>query len=90
MLVLTRREGEAIIIDGDVRVVVLSHDHRGVRLGIEAPMERTVLREELVQQVADENRRAAVTADVELPANLAPAIAQASRAATPATNSDEG
>ncbi len=76
MLVLTRREGEAIVIDGDVRVVVLSSDHRGVRLGIEAPRERSVLREELLQQVAEENRRAAVTADVALPDGLIPALAR--------------
>jgi len=76
MLVLTRREGEAIVIDGDVRVVVLSHDHRGVRIGIQAPIERTVLREELLRQVAEENRRAATAEDVEWTSDLAPTAAR--------------
>lgn len=58
MLVLSRKEGEAIIIDGNIRVVVLSNDRRGVRLGIEAPTETGILREELVVQVASENQRA--------------------------------
>lgn len=83
MLVLTRKEGEAIIIDGDVRVVVLSHDHRGVRLGIQAPVERTVLREELLRQVADENRRAAVTGEVVLPTDLTPLAARVQPVAAP-------
>lgn len=58
MLVLNRKEGEAIVIDGNIRVVVLSNDRRGVRLGIEAPAETIILREELVVQVASENQRA--------------------------------
>jgi carbon storage regulator len=58
MLVLTRREGDAIIIDGDIRVVILSTDRRGVRIGIEAPAARTVVREELLREVADANQRA--------------------------------
>lgn len=58
MLVLNRRVGEAIVIDGDIRVVVVSVDKRGVRLGIEAPTTTTILREELVRAVAEENLRA--------------------------------
>lgn len=63
MLVLNRRPGEAIVIDGGIRVVVLSCDRRGTRLGIEAPKETGILREELVQQVASENQRAAVAGE---------------------------
>lgn len=63
MLVLSRKEGEAIVIDGNIRVVVLSNDRRGVRLGIEAPTETGILREELVVQVASENQRAQAGSD---------------------------
>jgi carbon storage regulator len=59
MLVLTRREGEAIVIDRDIRIVVLSNDRRGVRIGIVAPPDRTILREELLQEVVGANQRAA-------------------------------
>ncbi|HEY4321506.1 MAG TPA: carbon storage regulator [Gemmatimonadales bacterium] len=55
---LNRRVGEAIVLDGDIRVVVVSVDKRGVRLGIEAPATTTILREELVKAVAAENQRA--------------------------------
>lgn len=60
MLILGRRVGDAILIDGGIRIVVLASDSRGVRLGIEAPRGVGVLREEIVQQIADENRRATV------------------------------
>lgn len=59
MLVLNRKVGEAIVIDGGVRVVVLAVDKRGVRLGFEAPAATGILREELVEEVARANRRAA-------------------------------
>jgi carbon storage regulator len=62
MLVLNRKPGEAIVIDGGIRVVVLSVDRRGVRLGVEAPTATGILREELVVEVARANRRAATTA----------------------------
>jgi carbon storage regulator CsrA len=47
VLILNRRMGEAVVMDGGIRVVILSCDRRGVRLGIEAPAETVVLREEL-------------------------------------------
>jgi carbon storage regulator len=58
MLVLTRREGEAIVFDGGIRVVVLSCDRRGVRLGIEAPADISVLRAELLAEIASANSAA--------------------------------
>jgi carbon storage regulator len=63
MLILTRRTGEAILMDGDVRIVVLGVDSGGVRLGIEAPPSVGILREEVVQRIAEENIRAGATED---------------------------
>ena len=60
MLILSRRAGDAIIIEGGIRIVVLDSDRRGVRLGIEAPTHVSIVREEIVTQIADENRRANV------------------------------
>lgn len=59
MLILSRRPGEAIVIGDGVRLVVLACDRRGVRLGIEAPADVTILREEIVIAIEEENRRAA-------------------------------
>lgn len=47
MLVLTRRIGEEIVIDGDIRLTVLAVKGRRVRLGIIAPSSTQVRREEL-------------------------------------------
>lgn len=58
MLILNRRQGEAIILDGGIRIVVLSSDRRGARIGIEAPPTVNIQREELDSRIAVENRRA--------------------------------
>ncbi len=50
VLILNRKLGEAIVMDGGIRVVVLHCDRRGVRLGIEAPGQTGVFREELVNE----------------------------------------
>jgi carbon storage regulator len=61
MLILSRKPGDAILIGDGIRIVVVSNDRRGVRLGIEAPSDVTILREEIVEQIAEENRRANAT-----------------------------
>lgn len=52
MLVLTRRAGERLLIGDNVTVTVVSVDRGKVRLGIEAPPDVLVLREELTAQPA--------------------------------------
>ena len=47
MLVLTRRPGEEIIIDGNIRITVVSIKGDRVRIGIEAPPSVTVDRQEI-------------------------------------------
>lgn len=61
MLILSRKPGDAVLIDGGIRIVVLGGDHRGVRLGIEAPPSVGIVREEIAHRIADENRRAGAT-----------------------------
>lgn len=46
-LVLSRKEGEAIIINNDVRVTVIEVRGNKVRLGVDAPKELPVHREEI-------------------------------------------
>ena len=62
MLILGRRVGDSIVIDGGITVVVLACDKGGVRLGVQAPADVTILRGEIVEQVTAENRRAAAPA----------------------------
>lgn len=58
MLILGRRAGDTLLIDGGIKIVVLQCDRGGVRLGIEAPPDVTILRGEIVTQIAAENQRA--------------------------------
>jgi carbon storage regulator len=47
MLVLTRKEGQSVVIDGQIKVVILSIGGSQIRLGIEAPRDVSILRAEL-------------------------------------------
>lgn len=62
MLILGRKPGDSILIGDGIRVVVLACDRGGVRLGIEAPSEVTILRGEIVSDITAENQRATGTA----------------------------
>jgi carbon storage regulator len=53
MLVLSRKANETIIIDGDIRVTVVSIRGNQVRIGIEAPPHVGILRQELQDLGAD-------------------------------------
>ena len=46
MLVLSRRVGESIIIGNDIRVTVLKIKNNQVKLGIDAPMDLAIHRNE--------------------------------------------
>ena len=50
MLILSRKVGQSIVINGNVIVKVLSMDQGNVRLGIQAPPEVQVHREEIQRQ----------------------------------------
>ena len=54
MLILTRRAGETIMIGDDVSVRVLDLRGNQVRIGIEAPHDVTIHREEIYQKIAQE------------------------------------
>lgn len=58
MLILTRRIGEGVFVGDNVRVVVLEVRGKQVRLGIEAPIEVVVLRDEIFQRLHQENLQA--------------------------------
>ncbi len=53
MLVLTRRIGETIVIDGNIRVTVIGLKGDRVRLGVEAPVSIPVDRQEVHDRRAE-------------------------------------
>lgn len=54
MLILTRRVGETVVIGNDVDVTVLAIKGNQVRLGVTAPREVTVHREEIFERICRE------------------------------------
>jgi carbon storage regulator len=59
MLVLTRKLGESIAINDDIKIVVLQIKGRQVRLGIEAPRDTKIHREEVYLAIQEQNKQAA-------------------------------
>jgi carbon storage regulator len=53
MLVLSRKVGERILIGDNISVTVVRITGGGVRIGIEAPPDMTVIRQELREHVGD-------------------------------------
>ena len=58
MLVLTRKAGEGIIIGDDIRITVVELKGGGVRIGIDAPREMKVHRQEVFERIKQENMEA--------------------------------
>lgn len=61
MLVLSRKLNESVMIGDDVEVVVLDVKEGVVKLGIRAPREIAVHRQEIYAQIKAENLRSATT-----------------------------
>lgn len=51
MLILTRRVGETIVINKDIRVTVLASKGNQLRLGIDAPADVEIHREEIFNRI---------------------------------------
>ena len=60
MLILSRREGEAVMIGDDVTIVVLGIKGRQVRVGISAPKNINIYREEILSRLEPNDDRAAL------------------------------
>ena len=81
MLILTRRVGETIVIGDDVIVTVLGIKGNQVRIGINAPKDVSVHREEIYQRIQQEKNTTTTTPKQETVA--APVAPVASAPASP-------
>jgi carbon storage regulator len=51
MLILTKNQNESVIIDGDIKVTVISNRHGQVKLGFETPDDVEICREEIYERL---------------------------------------
>ena len=58
MLVLTRKKEEAVLIGKDIKIVIFDIDGDRVKIGIDAPKELSICREELLKEVSKINTEA--------------------------------
>jgi len=59
MLILTRKPGECIYIGDHIKVTVIEIKGNQIRIGIDAPRNFKIYREEIYLQILEENRQAA-------------------------------
>ena len=55
MLVLSRKTDEAIVVGDDIVIKIISIDKGVVKLGVEAPKNISIVRQELLEDVKDAN-----------------------------------
>ena len=65
MLALSRKQGESIMIGGNIELTVLEVKGEQVKIGIPAPKSVPVYRKEIYLQIQEENRQAAANIDIE-------------------------
>ncbi len=58
MLVLTRKAGEGIIIGDDIRITIIEAKGGGIRIGIDAPADKKIYRQEIYDRICQENKEA--------------------------------
>jgi carbon storage regulator len=73
MLILTRKPGESLYIGDHIKVIIVEIKGNQIRVGIEAPSDVRIYREEIYLQILEENKNAAEAGPVEALAGLSEA-----------------
>lgn len=58
MLILSRKKGQAIVINQDIEIMVTAIEGDQVKIGIRAPREYSILRKEVLEVVKETNQQA--------------------------------
>ena len=79
MLILSRKPAESIVIDGCIRVRVMRVEGDVVKIGIEAPADTPVHRQEVYEEIQRNNQQALTHQSTALPRLSAPEVAKADK-----------
>ena len=66
MLILTRKLGESIIIGKNVQLSVVEINKNNIKIGINAPKDITIYREEVFEKIKDENEMSSISGIINL------------------------
>ena len=72
MLILSRKTSESIVIDGRIHVKIVRVEGEVVKIGIEAPADVPVHRQEVYEEIQRNNQQALVRPAASLPKLLTP------------------
>lgn len=69
MLIITRKQGESLMIGDDIEIIISRIDDGSVKIGIKAPKDISILRKELYEEVENENKEA-INIDMSVLSNI--------------------
>jgi carbon storage regulator len=67
MLILSRKPGETVVIDGRIRVKIIRVEGDVVKIGIEAPVDVSIHRQEVYDEIQRSNQEAATPEEPVVP-----------------------
>jgi len=70
MLILTRKENQKIRIGNNIILNIISISDSNVKIGIEADKEIKIFREEIYEQIIEQNKKSTIIKNDNLPPNL--------------------
>ncbi|HAJ27389.1 MAG TPA: carbon storage regulator [Syntrophus sp. (in: bacteria)] len=66
MLILTRKLGEVVAVGDDIKIVIVDIKGKHVRIGVEAPRQTKIYREELYQIIREQNQESTQSHSIQI------------------------